>query len=145
MLFGGKMKRIFYIIFVVTVLYTFAACSSPVETSKTDDNTNQEKISYKNISPKEAKERLDSVQDIILLDVRTVGEYKEKHIPGSLLVPVDVIEDEAQVKLPDKNAIIFVYCRSGNRSVTASKALVQMGYRNVYNLGGIIDWPYETE
>jgi len=62
-----------------------------------------------------------------------------------MLIPVDVIETEAPVKLTDKNAEIFVYCRSGNRSVTASQALVELGYTNVYNLGGINDWPYETE
>ena len=82
---------------------------------------------------------------IILLDVRTLEEYEESHIPNSILMPVDSIEKEAPAKLTDKNANIFVYCRSGRRSTTASEALAEMGYSNVYNLGGIIDWPYEIK
>jgi rhodanese-related sulfurtransferase len=100
---------------------------------------------YKNISPQDAKRQLDSRDEIILLDVRTLEEYFESHIPNSKLIPVDMIEDEALTRLPDKHATIFVYCRSGRRSVTASVTLVKMGYTSVYNLGGIIDWPYETE
>lgn len=100
---------------------------------------------YRNITPEEAKRRLDTEQRIILLDVRTPAENREKRIPGSLLLPVDEIEQKALTLLPDKNATIIVYCRSGRRSVTASVALVKLGYKNVYNLGGIIDWPYETE
>jgi phage shock protein E len=102
-------------------------------------------LSYTNIKPEEVKKRLESEKGIILLDVRTQEEYIEKHIPNSLLIPVDEIEKKAFSKLADKNAIIFVYCRSGRRSVTASEALIKMGYTKVYNLGGIIDWPYETE
>jgi rhodanese-related sulfurtransferase len=77
--------------------------------------------------------------------VRTEEEHSEKHIPNSILIPVDIIEKEAATKLLDKNAPIFVYCRSGRRSITASETLVKMGYADVYNLGGIIDWPYETK
>lgn len=101
--------------------------------------------SYSDIKPDEAKKRLDSKEEIILLDVRTPEEYAEKHIPNSMLIPVEVIESEAPSKLTDKNATIFVYCRSGRRSVTAAEALIKMGYTKVYNLGGINDWTYETE
>lgn len=100
---------------------------------------------YQDISPQEAQRRMAAGEDIILLDVRTPAENAEIRIPNSLLIPVDDIEREALSRLPDKKATIFVYCRSGRRSVTASIALVKMGYKNVYNLGGIIDWPYETE
>ena len=100
---------------------------------------------YKNITAKEAKRQLDNGDEIILLDVRTSAEYFDLHIPNSKLIPVDMIEEEALTLLPDMDATIFVYCRSGRRSVTASVALVKMGYTSVYNLGGIIDWPYETE
>lgn len=112
---------------------------APVEADSSDI------LSYSNIAPEDAKKRIESEKGIILLDVRTQEEYAEKHIPNSLLIPVDVIEKEAPSKLTDKNAVIFVYCRSGRRSVTASEALVKMGYTKVYNLGGIIDWPYATE
>ena len=104
-----------------------------------------ESLSYTNIKPEEAKKRLESEKGIILLDVRTQAEYVEQHIPNSLLIPVEEIEKEALTKLKDKNTIIFVYCRSGRRSAIASQVLVKMGYTRVYNLGGIIDWPYETE
>lgn len=99
---------------------------------------------FTNISAQEAKNRLDQESGIILLDVRTAAEYMELHIPGSLLIPVDDLEREALSVLPDKNAPIFIYCRSGRRSVTAANILLKLGYTDVYNLGGIIDWPYET-
>lgn len=99
---------------------------------------------HMNITPEEAKKRIDSGEKIILLDVRTKEEYEEKRIPNSSLIPVEVIEQEAPSKLTDKAATIFVYCRSGSRSVIAVQTLNKLGYTNVYNLGGIIDWPYET-
>ena len=115
------------------------------DTINTKEVPTSQKIQYQNISPADAKKRLESEKNIVLLDVRTVEEHTEKHIPGSMLIPVDVIEKEAESKLKDKSAPIFVYCRSGRRSVTASESLIKLGYTNVYNLGGINDWPYETE
>lgn len=91
------------------------------------------------------KKRLDTEKGIIPLDVRTRDEYLEKHIPKSTLIPVDVLSNEANRKLPDKNAEIFVYCRSGNRSAMAAKTLTKLGYTHIYNLGGIVRWPYEKE
>jgi rhodanese-related sulfurtransferase len=139
------MKPVIFITILLATAFLFVACSSKtkVEEEKTSMDTKAE--SYENISPKEAKARLEAEEGIILLDVRTPEEYAESHIPNSILIPVDVIEKEAPEKLTDKNANIFVYCRSGRRSVAASEALVKMGYTNVYNLGGIIDWPYETK
>lgn len=146
----------FLIISVILALMLFVTTSCGSGRAGSDNGMNKnttpestgnsiENRSYSDISPEEAKKRLDNEKGIILLDVRTKEEYEEKHIPGSLLIPVDIIETEAPNKLTDKNAVIFVYCRSGRRSVTASEALVKMGYKNVYNLGGINDWPYETE
>lgn len=108
------------------------------------ENSRTQASGYTNIKPEEAKKRLDSENGIILLDVRTQEEYAQKHIPNSILIPVDVIEEEAKSKITDKNSTIFVYCRSGSRSTAASEALVKMGYTKVYNLGGINDWPFET-
>ena len=105
----------------------------------------EKKATYQTISPEAANKRLNTEKDIVLLDVRTVEEYTEKHIPGSVLIPVEVIKTQATEKLKDKNAVIFVYCRSGNRSATAAQALADMSYTNVNNLGGINNWPYETE
>ena len=146
---NNNMKKVIIAIVLLLTSSGFAACSptnngdSKKETQTQVDLT--EASGYTNIKPEDAKKRLDNEKGIILLDVRSQEEYDEKHIPGSLLIPVDVIEKEAPEKLTDKDAVIFVYCRSGRRSVTASEALVKMGYTKVYNLGGIIDWPYETE
>ena len=102
------------------------------------------KISHLKIESKEAKKRLDSEKGIILLDVRTQAEYIENHIPKSTLIPLNVLAKEMGKKLPDKDATVFVYCRSGNRSRAAVKILLKQGYTNVFNLGGIIRWPYKT-
>lgn len=96
------------------------------------------------IDPADAKKRLYSEKGIILLDVRTRDEYIKKHIPKSILIPVDVLASEASRKLPDKNVEIIVYCKGGNRSAQAIKILSKLGYTNIYNLGGIVSWPYET-
>lgn len=96
------------------------------------------------IDPAEAKKRLDLEKGIILLDVRTQEEYLENHIPKSTLIPLVVLAKEASQKLPDQQATIFVYCRSGNRSKAAVRLLVKQGYTNVFNLGGINRWPYKT-
>lgn len=100
--------------------------------------------SYMNIKPEEAKARLDKGENIILLDVRTQEEYNEKRIPDSILIPVEGIDKDAPAKITDKNTTIFVYCRSGNKSAIAAEVLTVMGYTQVYDLGGIDDWPYET-
>ncbi|MHB8075357.1 rhodanese-like domain-containing protein [Desulfosporosinus fructosivorans] len=96
------------------------------------------------IDPTEAKKRLDMEKGITLLDVRTREEYLENHIPKSILIPLNVLAIEASKKLPDKQVTIFVYCRSGNRSSAAVKRLLKQGYTSVFDLGGIIRWPYKT-
>ena len=98
---------------------------------------------YRTISPEEAKKQIDSGKKIILLDVRTPEEYAQGHIAKSVLLPVDRI-DEAQSVIKDKNAVIFVYCRSGRRSRIAAEKLIEAGYKNVFDLGGISSWPYGT-
>lgn len=137
------MKKTYIIVLFVLLLMGISGCSNQTDI-KTSENNKNLKIEYKNISPEDAKKRLESEKGIILLDVRTLEEYKQRHIPSSILIPVEQIEKDAQLKLKDKNAVIFVYCRSGRRSVTASEILVKQGYTNVFNLGGINDWPYET-
>ena len=138
------MKSKIAILAVIITALMFTGCSNTGnDTQRNGVETKQ--VKYENISPEDAKQRLDNEKGIILLDVRTQEEYDEKHIPDSILIPVDEIEEDAPAELADKDATIFVYCRSGNRSVTASEVLVKMGYTKIYNLGGIIDWPYETE
>lgn len=101
--------------------------------------------SYQQISQETAKEMMDS-QEVIILDVREQEEYDSGHIPGAVLLPVGTIdEDSAAQVIPDKDSTLLVYCRSGNRSKTASAALAALGYTNIYEFGGINTWPYEVE
>lgn len=103
----------------------------------------ENKIMYNKITAEEAKKMIDT-QEVIILDVRTQEEFKEKHIEGALLIPDYELANVAKSKLPDKNKKILVYCRSGNRSKSAARLLIDMGYTDVYDFGGIINWPYET-
>ena len=105
---------------------------------------NSRKLNKLRIDPSEAKKRLDMEKGILLLDVRTQEEYFENHIPRSTLIPLSVLRKEASNKLPIKEATIFVYCRSGNRSRAAVRLLSKQGYTNIFDLGGIIRWPYKT-
>lgn len=121
---------------VLIACIMLAGCTAqPVQT--------EEKAPYVKISAEEAKKIMDE-QPAVVVDVRTQEEYDEGHIEDSVLMPVDTIANDAEKVLTDKSAVILVYCRSGNRSKTASEALINLGYRNVYDFGGIIDWPYEV-
>ena len=106
--------------------------------------TEQEAV-YLNITPQEAKEIMDSQQGYVILDVREQDEYDAGHIPGAVLLSYTQIEEKAEELLPDKDQLILVYCRSGRRSKIAAEALVELGYTNIREFGGIIDWPYEVE
>jgi len=100
---------------------------------------------YQQITQEEAKEMMDT-QKVIILDVREQDEYDSGHIPGAVLLPVGSIdEDTAAEVIPEKDSTVLVYCRSGNRSKTASSALAELGYTNIYEFGGINTWPYATE
>ena len=99
---------------------------------------------YEQISGAEAKALMDSESGYIIIDARTQEEYDEGHIPGAILIPEYEIADRAEKELPDKDQLILVYCRSGRRSKIAAEELVKLGYTNVKEFGGIIDWEYET-
>ena len=99
---------------------------------------------YEQISGAEAKTLMDSESGYIIIDARTQEEYDQRHIPGAILIPEYEIADRAENELPDKNQLILVYCRSGRRSKIAAEELVKLGYTNVKEFGGIIDWEYET-
>lgn len=105
----------------------------------------EKETAYQQISQEEAKEMMDT-QDVVILDVREQDEYDSGHIPDAVLLPVGTIdEDAAAAVIPEKDSTVLVYCRSGNRSKTASSALAELGYTNIYEFGGIKTWPYETE
>ena len=88
---------------------------------------------------------MDTEDDYVILDARTQAEYDQGHIPGAILIPHDTVATAAEDALPDKDQLILVYCRRGNRSKQASQALVDLGYTNVIEFGGINNWPYEVE
>ena len=98
---------------------------------------------YDQITAEEAKTIMDTETDYIIIDARTQQEFDEGHIEGAILIPEYEIAERAEKELPDKDQLILVYCRSGRRSKIASGELVNLGYTNVKEFGGIIDWPYE--
>ena len=117
------------LIWVFAALMLFTACGQ--------DKENMQGAGYVNITAEQANEIMDSQEDYIILDVRTQDEFDESRIPGAILIPHDEITEKAEDLLTDKDQLILVYCRSGRRS--------KLGYTNIKEFGGIIDWPYETE
>ena len=128
------MKKLIFLLLAVMML---TACGQ-------DTNKDQGAV-YVNITAEEARKIMDSEEGYIILDVREQDEYDAGHIPGAILIPYTQIEEKAAAMLPDKDQLILVYCRSGRRSKIAAEALAELGYTNIREFGGIIDWPYETE
>ena len=127
------MSKMFGIILLVMVLLMAGCGKTTVE--------NQ----YQQISQEEAKNMMDT-QEVIVLDVREQSEFDAGHIPEAVLLPVGTItEATAAAVIPEKDSVVLVYCRSGTRSKTASQALVDLGYTNVFEFGGINTWSYEVE
>ena len=127
------MKRILSLIAVMLLVLT--GCGGKTNMSNT----------YRQITQEEAKQMMDTLE-VIVLDVREQYEFDAGHIPGAALLPVGTItKDTAAAVIDDLDTIVLVYCRSGNRSKTASQALADMGYTNIYEFGGINNWPYEVE
>jgi len=128
------MKRILTPVLLLVMI--LAACGQ---------TTGEREAVYMNITATEAKEIMDSETGYVILDVRTEEEYAKGHVPGAILIPDYEIEARAEEELPDKDQMLLVYCRSGRRSKLAAEALVELGYTNIYEFGGIIDWPYDVE
>jgi rhodanese-related sulfurtransferase len=124
-------------IFLLLAVMLLTACGQAKE--------NDREAVYVNITAQEAKQIMDSAADYIILDVRTRDEYETGHIPGARCFPLDDIECNAEVYIPDKDMMYLIYCRSGRRSKLAAEILVELGYTNIKEFGGIIDWPYEIE
>ena len=127
-----KFKGWFVMLLISLSLFGMTACS--------DGGAN----SYEQITPQEAKAIMDTESDYVIIDARTTEEFGEGHIESAIMIPEYEIADRAEKELPDKDALILVYCRSGRRSKIASEELVKLGYTNVKEFGGIIDWPYEV-
>ena len=131
------MKRFSVIlILIITCTAILYGCTSGGE--------NKMENSYEQITPAEAKEIMDNENSYVILDVRTQEEFDEAHIDGAILIPDYEIADKAESVLKDKDQLLLVYSRSGRRSKNAASELVSLGYTNVKEFGGIIDWPYET-
>lgn len=122
----------------VAVVLTIAMSSCQIANNST-------LAGYQRISPGEANEIMLSEVGYIILDVRTEEEYAQGHVPGAILLPDYEIETRAEEVLPNKDQLILVYCRSGRRSKAAAEALIELGYTNVKDFGGIIDWEYDIE
>ena len=128
------MKKLFWVMLALLLL---TACGQTAE--------NKQEAVYMNITAQEAKEIMDAEADYVILDTRTQEEFAEGHIPGAIVIPYDEILEKAESQLQDKDQLILVYCRSGRRSKLAAEDLVKLGYTNIREFGGIIDWPYEVE
>ena len=127
------MKLKYRAIFLTSVFFLLFGCTTP----------NAQKASYEQISMKEAIVMMEEEKDYIILDVRTKEEFAEKHIPDAINIPNESIGTEEIPELPDKDQLILVYCRSGNRSKQASEKLAGLGYTNIVEFGGINEWPGE--
>ena len=122
-----------FITLLLSVLF-LAGCALPAG----------QEVSYRQINMDEAITMMEEESSYIILDVRTPEEFADKHIPGAINIPNETISTEEIPELPDKDQLILVYCRSGNRSKQASEKLVALGYTNIVEFGGINDWPGKT-
>ena len=127
-----KLRGLIIMLLISLSLFGITAC---------DGGNNND--TYEQITAKEAKKIMDTEKDYIIIDARTDEEFAEGHIEDAILIPEYEIAERAEKELPDKEQLILVYCRSGRRSKIASDELVKLGYTNVKEFGGIIDWPYE--
>ncbi len=129
-----KVKGLIIMLLISLSLFGMTACSGE----------NGKASTYEQITAEQAKTIMDTEKDYVIIDARTEEEFAEGYIENAILIPEYEIKDRAEKELPDKDQLILVYCRSGRRSKIASDELVKLGYTNVKEFGGIIDWPYEV-
>ena len=127
-----KVKGLIIMLLISLSLFGMTAC----------DGENGKVSTYEQITAEQAKTIMDTEKDYIIIDARTEEEFAEGHIENAILIPEYEIAKRAEKEIPDKDTLILVYCRSGRRSKIASDELVKLGYTNVKEFGGIIDWPY---
>lgn len=126
------MKKRFWL-FAAAALLLLAGCGAAEQPGST----------YRQITQEEAAKMMQEQSGYILLDVRTLAEFEQAHIPGAVCIPNETIGTDEIPALPDKNQLILVYCRSGNRSKQAAEKLAQLGYTNIVEFGGINTWTGE--
>ena len=129
-----KLKGLIIMLLISLSLFGMTAC----------DGENGKASTYEQIAAEQAKTIMDTEKDYVIIDARTEEEFAEGHIENAILIPEYEIANRAEKELPNKEQLILVYCRSGRRSKIASEELVKLGYTNVKEFGGIIDWPYKT-
>ena len=130
-----KKRRLLSVIAALVFLLALSGCGA----------AEKEGSVYMNINAEKAKEMMDGLEKFVLLDARSEEEFSEGHIPGAIVIPHEEVSERAEAEIPEKDVPVFVYCRSGRRSKIAAEALVALGYSEVYEFGGIIDWTYEIE
>lgn len=135
------MKIQLFITILMMAVAMMAGCSS----SNAGESGESEDSTYQQISPEEAKELMDTETDYVILDVRTKEEYEGGHVAAAVCIPNETIDDTVTEQLPDKDQLILVYCRSGNRSKQAAQKLADLGYTDIREFGGINTWQYEME
>ena len=128
-----KVKGLIIMLLISLSLFGMTAC----------DGENKKSSTYEQITAEQAKTIMYTEKDYVIIDARTEEEFAEGHIENAILIPEYEIANRAEKELPDKEQLILVYCRSGRRSKIASDELVKLGYSNVKEFGGIIDWPYD--
>ena len=135
---------------VTLSLFGFSACNNDDNinnnnsTETTLENSTNKEITYEIISQAQAKGIMDSSENYVIVDARTSEEFSEGHIKNAINLDYEEVTQKAESLLPDKNQLILIYCRSGRRSKIAAESLCQLGYTNVKEFGGIIDWQYEV-
>ena len=135
---GGAVRKIIMILFLAALTLTAGCGGEPSENPQTNIPE------YRKITAEQAKAIMDSDEPFILLDVRTEEEFIEHRIDGAILIPHTEIGERASAELPDKDALILIYCLRGIRSEAAARELVDIGYTNVYDFGAINDWHFGT-
>ena len=136
------MRNSIYLLLVFCITVMLTGCAENADAPLASGM--QAPTAVQTITASDARVMIDSEDETIILDVRTRTEFEQAHIEGALLIPVDELEARALELLPDKDQIILIYCRSGNRSANAARMLMNMGYTAVFDFGGIMSWPYGT-
>ena len=139
-----KLKGLIIVLLISLTLFGLCGCQNDADTNADKDNgTTLNTLGYEQITQAKAKEIMESGGEYIIIDARTEEEFAGGHIEGAVLIPEYEIAEKAEAQIPKKDTLILVYCRSGRRSKIASEELVKLGYTNVKEFGGIIDWQYE--
>lgn len=132
------------IVLLVFMVMVVTGCNNKNDKEIIENESGKRDSSYTQISMEKAVSMMETETGYVILDVRTPEEFADKHIPNAINIPNEVIGTEEIAELPDKDQLILVYCRSGNRSKQASEKLAALGYTNIYEFGGINDWTGET-